>query len=89
MDVLMLGRQRLLQIVPTVALVAVLMFVPDAPAARRSGDQLLGDRATDANIARLRHELGFDRSVAGAVLDLSRACRHAAPWRIRSRCMLR
>jgi len=54
---------RLLQIVPTVVLVAVLMFVlmrllPGDPAI-----QLLGDRATDANIARLRHELGFDRSV--------------------------
>ena len=46
------------------ALVAVLTFVlmrllPGDPAI-----QLLGDRATDANIARLRHELGFDRSVA-------------------------
>ena len=55
---------RLLQIAPTVALVAVLTFVlmrllPGDPAI-----QLLGDRATDANIARLRHELGFDRSVA-------------------------
>lgn len=55
---------RLLQILPTVALVAVLTFVlmrllPGDPAI-----QLLGDRATDANIARLRHELGFDRSVA-------------------------
>ena len=64
MDVLMRVAQRLLQIVPTVALVAVLMFVlmrllPGDPAI-----QLLGDRATDANIARLRHELGFDRSVA-------------------------
>jgi peptide/nickel transport system permease protein len=64
MDMLMRIAQRLLQIVPTVALVAVLMFVlmrllPGDPAI-----QLLGDRATDANIARLRQELGFDRSVA-------------------------
>jgi peptide/nickel transport system permease protein len=64
MDVLMRVLQRLLQIVPTVALVAVLMFVlmrllPGDPAI-----QLLGDLATDANIARLRSELGFDRSVA-------------------------
>jgi peptide/nickel transport system permease protein len=55
---------RLLQIIPTVALVAVLTFVlmrllPGDPAI-----QLLGDRATDANIARLRHDMGFDRSVA-------------------------
>lgn len=55
---------RLLQIVPTVALVAVLMFflmhlLPGDPAV-----QLLGDRATDANLARLRHELGFDQSLA-------------------------
>lgn len=55
---------RLLQIVPTVALVAVLMFalmrlLPGDPAI-----QLLGDRATDASLARLRHEMGFDRSVS-------------------------
>ena len=81
MDVLMRVAQRLLQIVPTVALVAVLMFVlmrllPGDPAI-----QLLGDRATDANIARLRQELGFDPIGGRAVLDLSGACRHAAPWR--------
>src|SRR5215472_1072880 len=55
---------RLLQIVPTVVLVAVLTFVlmrllPGDPAI-----QLLGDRATDANIARLRSDMGFDRSIA-------------------------
>lgn len=55
---------RLLQIIPTVVLVAVLMFglmhmLPGDPAV-----QLLGDRATDANLARLRHDMGFDRSLA-------------------------
>lgn len=62
----LLGRilLRLLQIIPTVALIAVLMFglmrlLPGDPVI-----QLLGDRATDASIARLRHEMGFDRSIA-------------------------
>jgi peptide/nickel transport system permease protein len=64
MGVLVRVGLRLLQIVPTVALVAVLTFalmrfLPGDPAI-----QLLGDRATDANIARLRGELGFDRSIA-------------------------
>jgi peptide/nickel transport system permease protein len=54
---------RLLQIVPTVILVAVLMFglmrlLPGDPALA-----LLGDRATDASIARMHHEMGFDRSI--------------------------
>jgi peptide/nickel transport system permease protein len=52
---------RLVQIVPTVVLVAVLMFgllrlLPGDPAV-----VLLGDRATDAAIARMHAEMGFDR----------------------------
>jgi peptide/nickel transport system permease protein len=52
---------RLVQIVPTVILVAVLMFgllrlLPGDPAV-----VLLGDRATDASIARLHAEMGFDQ----------------------------
>ena len=74
---------------PTVALVAVLMFVlmrllPGDPAI-----QLLGDRATDADIARLRHELGFDRSVAVQFWIYLVHARHAATSAIRSRCMRR
>lgn len=56
----LLGR-RLLQILVTVVLVALLMFtlmhlLPGDPAL-----QMLGDRATDASIAQLRHELGVDQ----------------------------
>ncbi len=51
------------QVVVTVFLVAVLTFglmrlLPGDPAI-----VLLGDRATDASIARLHHELGFDQSI--------------------------
>ena len=78
----------LLQIVPTLLLITVLCFVlvrllPGDPAS-----PVLGDRATDADIARLRHELGLDRPIV-VQFWLSRARRHAAPRRIRSRCMRR
>ncbi len=58
-----LGR-RLLQIAATVVVVALLVFglmrlLPGDPAI-----MLLGDRASDANIAALHHELGLDRSIA-------------------------
>ncbi|WP_158747129.1 ABC transporter permease [Acidisphaera sp. L21] len=58
-----LGR-RLGQIVATVVLVALLIFglmrlLPGDPAL-----MLLGDRATDASIAQMHHDLGLDRSVA-------------------------
>jgi peptide/nickel transport system permease protein len=56
--------RRVLQIVGTVLLVALLIFglmrlLPGDPVL-----QMLGDRATDASIAEMRHEMGFDRSVA-------------------------
>jgi peptide/nickel transport system permease protein len=55
---------RLLQIIPTVILVAVLMFgllrlLPGDPAV-----VLLGDRATEVSIARMRKEMGLDQPVA-------------------------
>jgi peptide/nickel transport system permease protein len=55
---------RLLQIVPTVILVAVLMFgllrlLPGDPAV-----VMLGDRATEVSIARMRKEMGLDQPVA-------------------------
>ena len=57
-----LGR-RLAQIVATVVLVALLVFglmrlLPGDPAL-----MLLGERATDAAIAKMHHDLGLDRSV--------------------------
>jgi peptide/nickel transport system permease protein len=56
------GR-RLFQVAATVVLVAVLTFglmrlLPGDPAL-----VLLGDRATDAGVARLRQEMGFDQSL--------------------------
>ena len=58
-----LGR-RLVQVAATVVLVALLVFglmrlLPGDPAAT-----LLGDRASDAAIRSLHHELGLDRSIA-------------------------
>ena len=58
-----LGR-RLGQIAATVVLVALLVFglmrlLPGDPAL-----MLLGDRATDASIAQMHHDLGLDRSIA-------------------------
>ena len=60
--VLHVGR-RAGQVAVTVLLVALLTFalihlLPGDPAT-----VLLGDRATDANIARLNHEMGFDKSI--------------------------
>jgi peptide/nickel transport system permease protein len=57
-----LGR-RLLQIIATVVLVALLVFslmhlLPGDPA-----QVMLGDRGTDAAIAQLHHEMGLDRSI--------------------------
>jgi len=57
-----LGR-RVLQIMATVLLVAVLVFtlmhlLPGDPA-----QVMLGDRGSDAAIAQLHHELGLDRSI--------------------------
>jgi peptide/nickel transport system permease protein len=58
----LLGR-RLLQIMATVLLVAVLIFglmhlLPGDPVLA-----LLGDRATDAMIVQMRHQMGLDRSL--------------------------
>ena len=58
-----LGR-RLVQVLATVVLVALLVFalmrlLPGDPAA-----MLLGDRGSDAGIAQLRREMGLDQSIA-------------------------
>ena len=63
MHVLTILVRRLLQVAVTVVLVALLVFalmrvLPGDPAVT-----LLGDRASDEQIARLHHELGLDRSV--------------------------
>jgi peptide/nickel transport system permease protein len=63
MQVLAILGRRLGQIILTVVLVALLVFglmrlLPGDPALA-----MLGDRATDASIAQLHHELGLDRSI--------------------------
>ena len=63
MHVLSLLARRLAQVAVTVVLVALLMFglmrlLPGDPAA-----MLLGERATDAQIVALHHEMGLDRSL--------------------------
>ena len=63
MQILTILGRRLGQVILTVVLVALLIFglmrlLPGDPALA-----LLGDRATDASIARLHHELGLDRSI--------------------------
>lgn len=57
------AARRLAQMVPTIVLVAVLMFslmrlLPGDPALA-----LLGDRATPEGLARLQHQMGLDRSL--------------------------
>ncbi len=63
MNILAILARRLLHIAATVVLVALLIFVlmhflPGDPVM-----MLLGDRASDEQIANMRHRLGFDRSV--------------------------
>jgi peptide/nickel transport system permease protein len=60
--------RRLLQMVPTVVLVALLMFglmrlLPGDPAIA-----ILGDRATPESLAILQHQMGLDRSIADQFL---------------------
>lgn len=63
MHVLTLLAQRLAQVAVTVVLVALLVFglmrmLPGDPAA-----MMLGERATDAQIVQLHHDMGLDRSM--------------------------
>jgi peptide/nickel transport system permease protein len=63
MPILTVILRRLLQIAATVVLVALLVFglmrlLPGDPAL-----MLLGDRATDAAIVQMHHDLGLDRSI--------------------------
>ena len=64
MSVLLHALRRLLQMVPTIILVALLMFglmrlLPGDPALA-----ILGDRATPESLAILQHQMGLDRSIA-------------------------
>ena len=88
MQILTILGRRLGQVILTVVLVALLIFglmrlLPGDPALA-----LLGDRATDASIARLHHELGLDRSIGvqfweflrhAVVLDLGESISQRVP----------
>ncbi len=54
---------RLLQIVPTFLVIGVFVFVLARLLPGDPVSALLGDRATDEAVERLRHQLGFDRSI--------------------------
>ncbi len=63
MTLLAILARRLLHIAATVVLVALLIFalmhfLPGDPVL-----MLLGERATDAGIAQMRHAMGLDRTV--------------------------
>jgi peptide/nickel transport system permease protein len=67
--ILVILAKRLLHIAATVVLVALLIFflmhlLPGDPVL-----VLLGERATDASIAQMRHEMGLDHSVFEQFLD--------------------
>ena len=67
---------RLLQMVPTVLLIGVAVFLL---ARLLPGDQvsaMLGDRASDATIARLHAQLGLDRSIGAQLLSFLGAAAH-------------
>ncbi len=69
MGILVILAKRLLHIAATVVLVALLIFflmhlLPGDPVL-----VLLGERATDASIAQMRHEMGLDHSVFEQFLD--------------------
>ncbi|MDR6290212.1 peptide/nickel transport system permease protein [Inquilinus ginsengisoli] len=55
--------KRLIQLVPTLALVLLVIFVLVRLLPGDPTSAMLGDRATDADIARLNAQLGLDRSI--------------------------
>ncbi len=55
---------RLLQIIPTLVLIALAAFLLARALPGNAVQAMLGDRASDATIARLTHEMGLDRSIA-------------------------
>ena len=67
------GPVAAVQLVPTLFLIAVMMFVlvrllPGDPTAA-----FLGERANDADIARINAQLGLDQPIIGAVLAVPRS----------------
>ena len=55
--------KRLIQLVPTLALVLLVIFVLVRLLPGDPTSAILGDRALDADVARINHDLGLDRSI--------------------------
>ena len=56
--------RRLLQLIPTFCFILVVVFVLVRLLPGDPTSAILGDRAKDADVARINHELGLDRSIA-------------------------
>ena len=54
---------RLLQIIPTFVMIGVAAFFLARALPGNAVSAMLGDRASDATLERLTHQLGFDRSI--------------------------
>ena len=67
---------RLLQIVPTFLMIGVATFFLARALPGNAVSAMLGDRATDATIARLSQELGLDRSLAAQLWSYLQAVAH-------------
>jgi peptide/nickel transport system permease protein len=67
---------RLLQIIPTFVMIGVAAFFLARALPGSVVSAMLGDRATDATIARLTHQLGLDRSVPAQLWIYLRAVVH-------------
>ena len=60
--------KRLIQLVPTLFFVLVVIFVLVRLLPGDPTSAMLGDRATDADVARLNAQLGLDRSIPAQFL---------------------
>ncbi len=67
---------RLLQIIPTFLMIGVATFFLARALPGNVVSAMLGDRASDATIARLSHQLGLDRSLAAQLWSYALAVAH-------------
>jgi peptide/nickel transport system permease protein len=67
---------RLLQIIPTFLLIGVAVFVLARMLPGDIVSAMLGERASDAAIARMQHQLGLDRSVGLQMLSFLESVAH-------------
>ncbi len=67
---------RLLQMVPTLLLIALAAFLLARALPGNAVQAMLGDRASDATIARLTHQMGLDRSLGAQLWSYLLAVAH-------------